>query len=87
MTVPRAEATSAIIAKILKGHRARLKISQEKLAHLADVDRTYVGKIERAILNPTIYRLNRVLSAAGITWQDFGQTLDAELVSVARTRP
>ena len=79
----RIEATSAIIAKILKAHRARLRISQEKLAHLADVDRTYVGKVERGILNPTMYRMNRVLHAAGVTWQDFGQTLDAELARVA----
>jgi transcriptional regulator with XRE-family HTH domain len=85
--VPRIEATSAIIAKILKAHRARLRISQEKLAHLADVDRTYVGKVERATLNPTIYRINRLLGAAGITWRDFGQSLDAELARVARTRP
>jgi transcriptional regulator with XRE-family HTH domain len=85
--VPRIEATSAIIAKILKAHRARLRISQEKLAHLADVDRTYVGKVERATLNPTIYRINRLLSAAGISWRDFGQTLDAELARVAGRQP
>jgi transcriptional regulator with XRE-family HTH domain len=76
---PMREATSAIVAKILKIHRARLKISQERLALLADVDRTYVGKVERAILNPTLYRINRLLHAAGISWQDFGATLDAEL--------
>lgn len=85
--MPRIEATSAIIAKILKAHRARLRISQEKLAHLADVDRTYVGKVERATLNPTIYRINRLLSAAGISWRDFGQTLDAELARVAGRQP
>ena len=85
--MPRIEATSAIIAKILKAHRARLRISQEKLAHLADVDRTYVGKVERGILNPTIYRMNRVLHAAGVTWEGFGQTLDAELAKVARRQP
>ena len=85
--MPRIEATSAIIAKILKAQRARLRISQEKLAHLADVDRTYVGKVERATLNPTIYRINRLLSAAGISWRDFGASLDAELAKVARKQP
>jgi transcriptional regulator with XRE-family HTH domain len=81
VTMHKTAATSAMIARIIKGHRRRINVSQEHLAHLANVDRTYVGKLERGILNPTIYRLNRVLSALGVTWKHFGETLDGALLA------
>lgn len=28
---------------VIKSHRKHLKLSQEKLAHKADLDRTYIG--------------------------------------------
>lgn len=63
-----------------------MNISQEALARLIEVDRTYVAKIERGILNPTIYRLNRLLSAMGISWEEFGRALDRELALVNESR-
>jgi transcriptional regulator with XRE-family HTH domain len=73
------EATAAAVSAILKAIRRRLNVSQERLAHQAGVDRTYVAKVERAIFNPTIYRINRVLRAAGVPWREFGEALDAAL--------
>jgi transcriptional regulator with XRE-family HTH domain len=77
--VPKAAATSAIIARILRNYRSQMDVSQERLARLARVDRTYVGKVERGNVNPTIYLMNRLLRAIGVTWKDFGETLDREL--------
>ncbi len=71
--------TSVMVAEILKRHRRRMNVSQERLAHMADVDRTYVGKVERGILNPTLARFDRLLGAMGVTWKDFGESLDTEL--------
>jgi transcriptional regulator with XRE-family HTH domain len=75
-----------MVAEILRSYRRRLNASQEELAHSAGVDRTYVGKVERATLNPTIFRINRLLHAMGKTWQEFGQVLDRELDSASRSR-
>lgn len=77
--MPRAEATAEVVASLLREYRRQIGISQERLAHLAEVDRTYVGKVERGTMNPTIYRMNRLLSAAGIAWRDFGDALDTRL--------
>ena len=58
----------SVMATVLRGYRERLRLSQEDLAHRADVDRTYVGKMERGLLNPNFVRIPRLLGAMGITW-------------------
>jgi transcriptional regulator with XRE-family HTH domain len=75
-----------MIARILRSYRERMNISQERLAHRAGVDRTYVGKVERATLNPTIFRINRLLGAMGIPWREFAEVLDRELAAANENR-
>ena len=44
--------------------RSSKKLSQEELAFEAEIDRTYVSQIERAIINPSLlvlYKVARVL--------------------------
>ena len=43
-------------------HRLRRErgMSQEKLAFEAEIDRTYVSQIERAVINPSLLILHRV---------------------------
>ncbi len=48
----------------IKKYRATKKISQEKLALMANLDRSYMSEIERCIANPsieTIYRISVAL--------------------------
>ena len=40
--------------KVLRKYRIQQQLSQEKLAELADVDRTYVSQIERGLKSPSI---------------------------------
>ena len=40
--------------------RSEMNLSQEKLALLADVDRTLVSKIERSIANPSLEVLVKI---------------------------
>lgn len=40
--------------------RSEMKLSQEKLALLADVDRTLISKIERSIANPSLEVLVKI---------------------------
>ena len=42
------------LASSLKRLRKTAGITQEELAHLAGIDRTYASQIERAIANPSL---------------------------------
>ncbi len=42
-------------------------LSQEELAHLADIDRTYVSSLERSVYNPTIDVVDRLAKVLGMT--------------------
>lgn len=43
-----------IFARNLRKLRQAKGLSQEKLAHLAEIDRTYVSSLERCVYAPTI---------------------------------
>jgi transcriptional regulator with XRE-family HTH domain len=45
-------------------------ISQEKLALLAEVDRSYVGRVERGDNNVAVLTLSRLTNALGISMQE-----------------
>ncbi len=45
-------------------------ISQEKLALLAEVDRSYVGRVERGDNNVAVLTLSRLTKALGISMQE-----------------
>jgi len=48
------------IARYIKERRKALGLSQEELADLAEIDRTYASQIERGIANPSLEVLYRV---------------------------
>ncbi len=47
-----------------------LGITQEELADLAGIDRTYASQLERAIANPSLSVLCRVAEALGLNLID-----------------
>ncbi|WP_369753640.1 helix-turn-helix domain-containing protein [Flavobacterium sp. WC2409] len=51
-----------------KVREVRIKngLSQEQLAHLADVHRTYIGMIERAEKNITLINIEKIATALGV---------------------
>lgn len=61
------ENVKEIVARNLRLARQKAGISQEALADLADVDRTYVSGIERGKRNPTITILAKFADALGTT--------------------
>ncbi len=65
------ENLSQIIAERVQFERKKLHLSQEKLAERAGIHRTYVGMIERAEKNVTIYSLAKICGAFGITLFEF----------------
>ncbi|MBK4735534.1 helix-turn-helix domain-containing protein [Noviherbaspirillum pedocola] len=54
------------IASEVKQARSHAGLSQEALAMAAEVDRTYVSQLERAIANPSIEILQRIADALGV---------------------
>jgi transcriptional regulator with XRE-family HTH domain len=50
----------------VRRRRQDLGISQEKLAELADLDRTYIGGIERGERNPSLVNIEKIANALGV---------------------
>ncbi|WP_136669213.1 helix-turn-helix domain-containing protein [Flavobacterium sp. H122] len=46
--------------------RIQKGLSQEQLAHLADVHRTYIGMIERAEKNITLINIQKITNGLGV---------------------
>ena len=56
--------------KKIKELRSLKKISQEELADLAGVHRTYIGMIERAEKNITLLNIEKIANALNINIKD-----------------
>lgn len=50
--------------------RRTLNISQEELAHKADLHRTYIGMIERAEKNITLVNMEKIANALEVKIED-----------------
>lgn len=55
-----------LLADILRKERRKKKLSQEKIAILAGIDRSYYSKIERGENNPTLNILMKISSVLEI---------------------
>jgi transcriptional regulator with XRE-family HTH domain len=47
--------------------RSELKISQEKLAYLANIDRAHMGHIERGAVSPSLKKINQIAVALDVS--------------------
>jgi transcriptional regulator with XRE-family HTH domain len=56
--------------RALRGLREDQRISQERLAQLANLDRTYVSGIERGERNPSLENLLRLADALGVSFSE-----------------
>ena len=55
----------------IRERRKKLGISQEKLAELADIDRTYLASVENGRRNISVKNLEKIIRALGCTFEDF----------------
>jgi transcriptional regulator with XRE-family HTH domain len=55
-----------VFAANVRQRRKGLGLSQEQLADLAGVHRTYIGMLERGEKNVTIYNIERIAGALGV---------------------
>lgn len=64
-----------LIGNKIRELRDEKNLSQFKLAELSDVHENYLGAIERAEKNPTVYTLYKITSALGIDMEEFFKNL------------
>lgn len=55
-----------VFAARMREERLRLEISQEELAHRANLDRTYISGCERRLRNPSLVSVERIAKALGV---------------------
>ena len=55
-----------IFGRNVRAHREKLKISQEKLAELCELHRTYIGAIERGERNVSLENIQKIARALGV---------------------
>lgn len=56
--------------KRIKELRLKQGITQEKLAEMIDVDRSYMGFIERGERNPTLEKMRKIAKALKVNVKD-----------------
>jgi len=59
-----------VLSNKIKSQRAKLGISQEKLAELCSFDRTYISLLERAKRNPSYLSLKKLCIGLDIELSD-----------------
>lgn len=55
---------------VIRSHRQGRGLSQGALAALADVDRSYLGEIERGAVSPSIDTIHKLANALGENLSD-----------------
>lgn len=58
------------LGQVIRTRRIELDLSQESLAHLAGIDRSHMGKIERGERNVTLLNIERIAAALKIAPSD-----------------
>ena len=56
-----------VVARNVRAARKEASLSQEELAHEADLDRTYISQVERGLRNVTITVLAKIARALKTT--------------------
>jgi transcriptional regulator with XRE-family HTH domain len=59
-----------VLATNLRSYRVAVGLSQEELAHRADIDRTYISSLERCIYGASIDVVDRLARELGVEAAD-----------------
>jgi transcriptional regulator with XRE-family HTH domain len=71
------------LGRTIRALRLARDISQERLADLADMDRSYTGGIERGERRPTMEKVYELVVAMGVSLGDFIVELDRQLAAAS----
>jgi transcriptional regulator with XRE-family HTH domain len=76
---PAAEQVAIVFGEVLRRLREERDMSQEKLAEMSDLHRTYVYQIERGKKQPSVATMIDLARALNISLADFASFLDERL--------
>lgn len=68
-----------LVGKRIRYIRLSQGLSQEKLALIANVDRTYLAGVESGKRNISLINLEKIILALGTTFKDFFSEVDANV--------
>ena len=71
----------SVFGKVLRKLRVGKKLSQEKLAELCDLDRTYISLLERGLRQPTISTLFKIADALDLPPSELVKKVEDEIGS------
>jgi len=73
------------IGVVVRELRDQAGLSQERLSANCGFDRTYISRVERGIINPTVSRLWMIADALGIPLSQVAKRMEVWIVSQDRT--
>lgn len=76
-----------LIAWNVRRIRVAKGVSQERLAYEAEIDRAYLGGIERKTENPTVDVLDRLAKALGVALAELFSSPGSKLPRMEALRP
>lgn len=68
-----------VVADAILYFRKLDNLSQEQLAHLADLDRTYISGVERGVRNISLSSLEQIVNALSVSNHEFFSYITKEL--------
>lgn len=67
------------VSETIRNLRSQKRLSQEKLAELSGLDRTYISGVERGIRNITLESLESIIIGLSVTPEEFFNALTYKL--------
>jgi DNA-binding XRE family transcriptional regulator len=66
---------------VVRGFRKQVGLSQEALAHMADIERTHFSSIERGTNQPSLWLILKIARALGVSSADLMAATESALTS------
>lgn len=70
------EKSLELLGRKIRKLRQEKSLSQEEFAHIADIDRSYIGQIERGQRNIAFFNILKIAHALGIKISDLTEGID-----------
>lgn len=74
---------AAAFGSVVRAERLKREIAQDEFALLANIDRSYFGKLERGVRQPSLALILRVAGGLGVSASALMAKVERELVSQA----
>ncbi|MFV0678174.1 helix-turn-helix domain-containing protein [Variovorax sp. tm] len=68
---------------VVRGFRKQIGLSQEALAHMADIERTHFSSIERGTNQPSLWLILKIARALGVSSADLMAATESALASAS----